>query len=54
MKIIELLRFNREILKRMSKNDIKTNDWVYVEMFNELQQIKTPGHASQRTGSQPH
>ena len=43
MKIIELLRFNREILKRMSNNDIKTNDWVYVEMFNEYEQMRDRG-----------
>ena len=43
MKIIELLRFNKEIRKRMSLNNIRTDDWEYVEMFNEYEQMRNAG-----------
>ena len=43
MKVIEILRFNKEILERLSKNDIKTDDWEYVEMFNEYEQLRKEG-----------
>ncbi len=43
MKIIELLRFHKEFLKRMSENDIKTDDWEHVEMFNEYEQMRNAG-----------
>ncbi|MBQ3679831.1 MAG: hypothetical protein IJP79_07175 [Paludibacteraceae bacterium] len=43
MKVIEILRFNREILERLSKNDIRTDDWEYVEMFNEYEQLRKEG-----------
>ena len=43
MKIIEILRFNREILERLSKNDIRTDDWEYVDLYNEYEQLRKEG-----------
>jgi hypothetical protein len=43
MKVIEILRFNREILERLSKNDIKTDDWEYVDLYNEYEQLRGAG-----------
>ena len=43
MKVIEILRFNKEILERLSKNDIRTDDWAYVDLYNEYEQLRNAG-----------
>ncbi len=43
MKVIELLRFSRDMLECMSRNDIRTDDWEYVDLYNEYEQLRGAG-----------
>ncbi len=43
MKVIELLRFSRDMLECMSRNDIRTEDWKDVEMFEEYESLRAKG-----------
>ena len=35
MKVVELVKFSREMLKTLSENEVKTGDWKYVKMYEE-------------------
>lgn len=37
MKVVEILQIGRELLKLMSKNDLKVNDYMFVGMFYEYE-----------------
>lgn len=43
MKVIEILRLGSEILKVMSKSDIKINDFRYIELFHEYELLRSEG-----------
>ncbi len=41
MTIFDILSFNKELLSRLAKLGIKTNDYVYVDLFNEYLIMKS-------------
>lgn len=43
MKNAELLKLCRELLKKMSENDIKIDDWKYANMYDEFNCMRKNG-----------
>ena len=43
MKVVELLKIGGELLKLMSENDVKRDDWRYVEMYHEYKALRANG-----------
>lgn len=43
MKVIDLLFLGRNLLKIMSKNDIKASDEFFVDIYDEFQQMRENG-----------
>ncbi len=43
MKIIEVLRFNRELLERLIRIGIRLDDVKYIDMFYEYTTLKSRG-----------
>ena len=43
MKVIELLKMASEMLKVMSENDVMRDDWRFVPMYEEFQNMRKNG-----------
>lgn len=43
MKMIELLKIAAEMLKLMSKNEVNRDDWRFVPMYEEFQEMREKG-----------
>lgn len=43
MKVIELLKIGGEMLKLMSHNEVNRDDWRFVPMYDEFQQMRKNG-----------
>ena len=43
MKVVELLKIGGELLKLMSENDVKRDDYQYVKMYHEYQNMRENG-----------
>ena len=43
MKVIELLKIGGEMLKLMSRNEVNRDDWRFVPMYDEFQQMRKNG-----------
>lgn len=43
MKVIELLKIGGEMLKLMSRNEVNRDDWRFVPMYEEFQQMRNNG-----------
>lgn len=43
MKMIELLKIAAEMLKLMSKNEVNRDDWRFVPMYEEFQEMRDKG-----------
>lgn len=43
MKMIELLKIAAEMLKLMSKNEVKRDDWRFVPLYEEFQEMRDKG-----------
>lgn len=43
MKVIDVLRFNRELLERMSRAGIRLDDVRYIDMFADYTALKDQG-----------
>ena len=43
MKVIELLKIGSEMLKLMSQNEVNRDDWRFVPMYDEFQQMRKNG-----------
>lgn len=43
MKVIDLVKFSREMLKMLSENEVKTGDWKYVKMYEEYRHMRDMG-----------
>ena len=43
MKVVELVKFSREMLKTLSENEVKTGDWKYVKMYEEYRHMRDMG-----------
>ena len=41
---IDLVRFCRELMKRLSKNEIKVNDYKHVDMCDDYCKLVANGH----------
>lgn len=46
MRVIEMVRFSKEMLERMSRNGIRTEDWKDVELFGEYERLTSSGEKS--------
>jgi len=44
MTLFEILKFNRELIERISKTGYKNGDYKYVELFCEFLKFKNEGH----------
>ena len=40
MEIAEFVKIGRELLKSMSENDVKIQDWKYVGMYEEYKRMR--------------
>ena len=43
MKVVELLKIGRELLKTMSLNDVLRDDWRYVKLYEEYHTMRGNG-----------
>lgn len=43
MKVVELLKIGGEMLKLLSKNEVNVNDWRYIGMYEEFQNMRNLG-----------
>ena len=43
MKVIELLKIGGEMLKLMSENEVNRDDWRFVPMYEEFQEMRDKG-----------
>lgn len=43
MKVIELLKIGGEMLKLMSRNEVNRDDWRFVPMYEEFQEMRDKG-----------
>ena len=43
MKVAELVKISREVLKLLSENEVRTGDWKYVKMYDEYQRMRANG-----------
>lgn len=43
MKVVELLKLGGEVLKLMSRNDVLRDDWRFVPMYEEFQEMRSKG-----------
>ena len=43
MKVVELLKIGCELLKLMSKNDVKRDDYRFVKMYHEYLNMRKAG-----------
>ena len=40
MKIVEIVKIGRELLKMMSENDVKLEDWKYIKLYDEFKRMR--------------
>lgn len=43
MKVVELLKIGGEMLKVMSQNEVLRDDWRFVPMYEEFQEMRSKG-----------
>ena len=43
MEVAEIVRIGREMLKLMSENDVKLNDWKHLKMYEEYKRMRQNG-----------
>jgi len=43
MKVIELLKIGGEMLKLMSRNEVNRDDWRFVPMYEDFQEMRDKG-----------
>lgn len=43
MKVVELLKIGAEMLKLMSRNEVNRDDWRFVPMYEEFQEMRDKG-----------
>ena len=43
MKVVELLKIGKELLKMMSENDVKRDDYKFVKMYQEYLTMRKNG-----------
>lgn len=43
MKIVEIIRFGKELLKTMSNYGVKEGDWKYIGLYEEYREMRRKG-----------
>lgn len=43
MTVYDIVSLNRELLKRLHKNGIKTDDYKWLDLYNDYMQMKAAG-----------
>ena len=43
MKVVELLKIGGEMLKLMSRNEVNRDDWRFVPMYDDFQEMRDKG-----------
>ena len=43
MKVVEIIKLGREMLKTLSENDVIIGDWKYIEMYDEYCRMRNNG-----------
>ena len=43
MKVVELLKIGGEMLKLMSRNEVNRDDWRFVPLYEEFQEMRDKG-----------
>lgn len=43
MKVVELLKLGGEMLKLMSENEVNRDDWRFVPMYEDFQEMRDKG-----------
>ncbi len=43
MKVVELLKIGGEMLKLMSRNEVNRDDWRFVPMYEDFQEMRDKG-----------
>lgn len=43
MKIVEIIRFGKEVLKTMSDYGVKDGDWRYIDLYDEYREMRRKG-----------
>lgn len=43
MKMIELVKISRDLLKLMSENEVKTSDWMYIGLYEDYLNMRRLG-----------
>lgn len=43
MKVVEYLKIGRELLKLMSNHDLKRDDYLYIELYEEYMMMRGEG-----------
>lgn len=43
MEVVELLKLGREMLKMLSENGIKVDDWKYIALYSDYEEMVTGG-----------
>lgn len=41
MEVAEIVRIGRELLKLMSENEVKIDDWKYLKMYEEYKRMRS-------------
>lgn len=44
MTVYDIVSLNRELLKRLHKNGIKTDDYKWLDLYNDYMQMKADGN----------
>ncbi len=44
MTVYDIVSLNRELLKRLHKNGIKTDDYKWLDLYNDYLQMKAENH----------
>jgi len=44
MKVADLVKFSGEMLKRLHDSGINTNDYQYLQMYEEFEKLRLEGH----------
>lgn len=43
MKVVELIKFGREMLKTMSDYGVKEGDWKHIDLYEEYKEMRRKG-----------
>ncbi len=53
MTVYDIVSLNRELLKRLHKNGIKTDDYKWLDLYNDYLQMKAENHKTSYVVAKP-